>query len=652
MGSNILSIGKSALNAAQVGLSTTGHNIANAATPGYNRQVMIQGAANAQNLGFGFMGQGVEVTTIQRVYNEFLSNQVVASQNAKTALDTYHAQISRIDNLLADTAAGLSPGLQGFFKDIQNLTGNPNVAASRQAVLSGAQTLAARFQSLNSQLVASREDVNSQITASVTSINAYARQIAQLNDAIQKASASGSQPNDLMDQRDQVIADLNKEVKATVIKQGDNSYGVSIGNGQQLVMGTQAFSLTVLQSPDDVGRLQVGYTGGNGRTSPLPENALAGGKLGGLFEYRSQTLDVAQNALGRVAIGLAMDFNAQHAKGLDQNGDAGGEFFAVGQPLAIANAGNPSATVMAAAVSDPSKLTTSNYRLQYDGTNYKVTRLSDGAVTTFNTFPQTIDGVDFSVASGTPAAGDSFLIKPTANGAQDFKVLISDTTKIAAAGVPAASIVASAGSGNAGTASIQLQAPLPAVYAGTELRFAYSAAPAPSLNITPADPAVTVTVTTPGTPPVVNTYPSDVPVPYTDGMAINIHGVDFTMTGAPAEGDTFNLGKNKSVGDSSNALELGKLQTKNTLIGGTASYQGAYSQLVSLVGNKTHELDVNRTAEGNQLLAARQAQQAESGVNLDEEAANIMRYQQAYQAAAKLMQTASTMFDTLLTLGH
>ena len=266
MGSNILSIGKSALNAAQVGLSTTGHNIANAATPGYNRQVMIQGAANAQNLGFGFMGQGVEVTTIQRVYNEFLSNQVVASQNAKTALDTYHAQISRIDNLLADTAAGLSPGLQGFFKDIQDLTGNPNAAASRQAVLSGAQTLAARFQSLNSQLVASREDVNSQITASVTSINAYARQIAQLNDAIEKASATGSPPNDLLDQRDQVIADLNKEVKATVIKQGDNSYGVSIGNGQQLVMGTQAFSLTVLQSADDAGRLQVGYTGGNGRT--------------------------------------------------------------------------------------------------------------------------------------------------------------------------------------------------------------------------------------------------------------------------------------------------------------------------------------------------------------------------------------------------
>jgi flagellar hook-associated protein 1 len=202
MATNILSIGKSALNAAQVGLSTTGHNIANAATPGYNRQVVIQGSANAQNFGFGFIGQGTQVVAIERVYNEFLNNQVVSSQSAKTALDTYFAQISGIDNVLADPSAGLSPALQGFFKGIQDLTANPNAAASRQAVLSGAQTLAARFQSLSSQLAESRTNVNNQIASSVTSINAYAQQIAQLNGAIEKAASTGSAPNDLMDQRD------------------------------------------------------------------------------------------------------------------------------------------------------------------------------------------------------------------------------------------------------------------------------------------------------------------------------------------------------------------------------------------------------------------------------------------------------------------
>ncbi|HTN67047.1 MAG TPA: flagellar hook-associated protein FlgK [Burkholderiaceae bacterium] len=642
MGSNILSIGKSALSAAQVGLSTAGHNIANAATPGYNRQVAIQSTANAQNLGFGFMGQGVQVTTVLRVYNEFLNNQVVASQTAKSALDTYHAQISRIDNLLADTAAGLSPALQGFFKDIQDLTANPNIAASRQAMLSGAQTLAARFQSLDSQLTASREDVNSQITASVTSINAYARQIAQLNDAIQKASVGGQPPNDLLDQRDQVIADLNKEVKATVVKQDGNSYGVSIGNGQPLVLGTEAFSLTTAPAPDDAGRLQVGYLNRNGSISLLPESTLAGGKLGGLFEFRSQTLDVAQNALGRVAIGLATDFNAQHMQGVDQNGDAGGKFFAVGQPAVSKNKNNTGDAAMAAAISDPSKLTTSNYRLQYDGSNYKVTRLSDGAVTTFSTFPQTIDGVDFSLASGTPAAGDSFLIKPTANGAEQFKVLISDTTKIAAAGAPANPVLSSIGSGNTGNGAIQVSG-VDASYAGAPLQRGETLTLKYDALATP--PGFTVTLMPAGT--------VETPVDYTDGATITIRGINFTISGDDLkDGDTFILRPNNNVGDNGNALKLGELQTKNTLIGGTASYQGAYSQLVSLIGNKTHELDVNRTAEASQLASARQAQQAESGVNLDEEAANIMRFQQAYQAAAKVMQTASTMFDTLLSLGR
>jgi flagellar hook-associated protein 1 len=648
MATNILSIGKSALNAAQVGLSTTGHNIANAATPGYNRQVVIQGSANAQNFGFGFIGQGTQVVAIERVYNEFLNNQVVSSQSAKTALDTYYAQISGIDNVLADPSAGLSPALQGFFKGIQDLTANPNAAASRQAVLSGAQTLAARFQSLSSQLAESRTNVNSQIASSVTSINAYAQQIAQLNGAIEKAASTGSAPNDLMDQRDQLVADLNREVKASVVKDGD-SYGITIGNGQPLVLGTQTFGLTAVASADDASRLQVGYAI-NGHVSVLPEQSLGGGKLAGLFDYRSQTLDVAQNALGRVALGLASDFNAQHALGLDQNGAAGQAFFQVGTPLVLTNSKNDktAAATVSAQITDSKALTTSDYRMQFDGAAYKVTRLSDG--TSFSDLSQPIDGIMFSAGSGTPVAGDSFLIKPTATGAEQFKVLVTDTTKIAAAGVPAIPVLASIGSGNTGAGAIQVSgvdagyagAPLPA---GTTLGFKYDLA-SNSFAVTPPS-AVTVTVGG-----IATTYAAGDPVPYTDGATMNSHGINFQVSGAPADTDSFILRPSNNIGDNSNALALGALQTANTQIGGTASYQGAYSQLVSLIGNKTHELDVNRTAEGNQLLAAQQAQQSESGVNLDEEAANIMRYQQAYQAAAKVMQTASTMFDTLLSLGH
>ncbi len=651
MGSNILSIGTSALNAAQVGISTAGHNIANAATPGYNRQVVVQASNNGQNFGFGFIGQGTQVASIQRVYNEFLSNQVVATQTAKSASDTYYAQISGIDNLLADTSAGLSPALQDFFKGIQDLSANPNSAASRQATLSSAQTLAARFQSLNAQLADSRENVNSQIASSVTSINAYAQQIAQLNDAIQKAGGNGQPPNDLLDQRDQVIADLNKEVKATVIKQTGGSYDITIGNGQPLVLGNQTFTLATVNAMDDPGRLQVGYVN-NGTTVALPESYLSGGTLGGLFAYRSQTLDVAQNALGRVAIGLASDFNAQHELGLDQNGKAGGEFFTVGKPLVTASVANTSGAVLGAAISDSKALTTSNYRLQYDGANYKVTRLSDGTVSSFSSLPQTVDGVNFSVTSGALAAGDSFLVKPTVNGAQDFAVEISDTTKIAAAGVPAIPVLSSIGSGNTGTGTIAVSS-VDASYAsaplqpGQTLTFQYAAG-TNSFTVTPATAVKVTTVAPPATTP----YAAGAAVPYTAGASINAQGINATISGVPADGDSFIVRPGSNVGDNSNALALASLQTKNTLIGGSTSYQGAYSQLVSLIGNKTHELDVTRTAEANQLTAQQQAQQSESGVNLDEEAANIMRYQQAYQAAAKVMQTASKLFDTLLSLGN
>src|SRR5439155_14340513 len=330
MATNILGIGQSALSAAQVGLSTTGHNIANASTPGYNRQLVIQGTAGAQNFGFGYIGQGTQVSEIKRVYNDFLNGQVLASQTAKSALDSYSSQINQVDNLLADTSAGISPALQDFFAGLQDLSASPNSAASRQAALSSAQSLVARFQSLNGQLSESREGVNSQITSSVDAINSYAQQISKLNGAIVLAQSTGNPPNELMDQRDQVIAELNKEVKVAVNKDG-GSYDVFIGNGQSLVLGTQASTLKAAASLTDPSRMEVAYQI-NGNSVILPEASLSGGRLSGLFDYRAQTLDATQNALGRIAIGMAASFNAQHRLGQDQNGAPGGDFFTVASP--------------------------------------------------------------------------------------------------------------------------------------------------------------------------------------------------------------------------------------------------------------------------------------------------------------------------------
>jgi flagellar hook-associated protein 1 len=546
MASNILSIGQSALTAAQVGLSTTGHNIANASTPGYSRQVVVQGASLPQNFGFGFLGQGTEISTVKRIYNEYLGNQVQTAQTSKSGLDSYYAQIKQIDNLLADPASGLSPALQSFFSGIQELASNPTSIPSRQAALSSAESLVSRFHSLAGRLNEIEQGVNSQVLSSVSVINSYAEQIAGLNDAIGRAQrTTGQPPNDLLDMRDQLVLDLNKEVKATVVKQGDEGYNVFIGNGQPLVVGVSTFKLSNLASPTNSAKIEVAYKANNGDLVIMGDSGIVGGKLGGLIEFRNKTLEPAQNALGRVAIGLASTFNTQHQLGFDLNGDPGMALFSLPSPVVNANGGNTGAGVMTASISDANALTTSDYRLQYDGSNYTLTRLVDNTATTFVAadLPKTVDGVTLNV-SVAPAAGDSFLIRPTVNGASGIGAAITDPRLIAAA--------ASAG----------------------------------------------------------------------------------------------------AVGDNGNALKLGSLQTANNMNGSTTTYQGAYSQIVSQIGNKTRELEVTSSAAGKLLSEATLSLQNESGVNLDEEATNLLRYQQAYHAAAKVMQIASEMFDMLLSLGR
>ena len=631
MASNILSIGQSALAAAQAGISTTGNNIANAATPGYSRQVVVQSAALPQNYGYGFLGQGTQIDTVKRIYNEFQATQIRATQSAKSGLDSYYAQIQQVDNMLADPSAGLSPALQGFFKGVQDLAANPASVPSRQAALSAGQSLAARFQGLNDQLDQMNQGVNSQIASSVNVINTYAQKIAQLNDSITQAqgAANGQPANGLLDQRDQLMLDLSKEIKATVVKQDDGKYNVFIGNGQPLVIGNQTFALKTTVAPTDPTRTEVAYAT-NGNTVIMGENSLTGGRLGGLLDFRSQTLDSAQNALGRVAIGLASTFNAQHRLGQDLNGNLGGDFFTVASPRVSASTTNIGTGALTASISNASALTASDYRLNFDGSNYQLTRMTDGAVTTFAAFPQTIDGVSLSL-TGAPAAGDSFLIRPTVDGAKGLNVAISDTSLIAAA----APIRSAAISTNTGTGSIS---------AGS-----VNAPPPPNANL---QQPVTITFTSATTFDVSGTGTGNpTGVIYTPGANITYNGWSVQIAGAPASGDKFTISSNTGgAGDSRNALLLGALQTSNTLAGGTTTYQGAYSQLVSSVGNKTNELNVSSTATGNLLTSTVQAQQSESGVNLDEEATNLLRYQQAYQAAGKVMQIASKMFDVLLTL--
>lgn len=645
MTSSILNVGKSALAAAQAGLVTTGHNIANVNTPGYSRQTVIQGPAMAQDFGGGFLQKGADIVTVRRAFDDFLTGQVRTAQSNAKSMETYFQQISQIDNLLADPTAGLSPAIQDFFAGVQNVAANPSDRPARQTLLSSAEALAARFQSMDSRLTEIRDGINTAITSKVDSLNSYAQQIARLNDQIEKAQSAvgdASPPNDLLDQRDQVISDLSSIVKVSVVKQV-NSYNVFIGNGQPLTVGTQTYTLAATTSPTDVSRATIGVVA-EGTVNLLPDSVLTGGSLGGLFDFRSEILDPAQNSLGRIAMGFSYAFNQQHQLGMDLNGAIGGAFFNPAVPVVSASVNNSATNPeVSASIADVSYLTTSDYRLRYDGSNYMITRLSDSAVLYNNpAFPPsttTIDGFSLSLTSGSFSVGDEFVIKPTVGGAADFDVAINDVDGMAmAAPIKTSSPLSNTGSGQISAGVVNGPPPVNANLLNP-VTITFTAAN----QITITDNA---TSTTTG------------PLAYTIGSDLSFNGWSVKISGAPAVGDTFNVTSNSNgVADGRNAVLLGGLQTTKTLAknssgSNTLSFQSAYGQLVNLVGSKSYEVRISSAASEKLLTHAKESQQAQSGVNLDEEATNLLRYQQAYQAAGKVMQTASQLFDLLFDLGR
>lgn len=648
----LFGIAKSGLMAAQTGLTTTGHNIANAAVPGYSRQTVIQGTTPPLNVGVGFIGTGTEVAQVKRVYDDFVNKQLLGVQTQQASVDTYLKQISQIDNMLADSTVGLSPALQGFFKGIQDANSAPASSASRQAMLSAAETLASRFHTMNDRLSDLQSGTNAAITANVSELNAFARRVADLNNQIAGLSVDPSRiPNDLLDQRDQIISEMNKVIKVNVTQADNHMLNVSFGSGQPLVVGGNAQALAVGTSDTDPSRVVVGYQTQN-KLAVLPDSVLVGGQLGGLMQFRNEGLDKAQNQLGLIAAGLTDTFNDQHKLGLDQNGQPGGNFFKDIQAYVGYDRDNASSSTLdiAATVVDGGALTGADYDMNFDGTNLVLTRRSDGVATAISPFPQggvpqVIDGVSFNI-TGVPVVGDHAEIRPTYYAASTMEVAIKDGTKIALA-APISTSTPSTNTGKAKISPGEVDANylLPGNALTAPVNLTYDLAS----NTLNGFPAVDVTVTDEAG--VSTVFPAGTPVTYTSGAKISFSGLSFTLSGTPGDLDKFDIKPGSGVGDNRNGVALAALQTKNTMLGGTASYQSTYAGLVNTIGNRTREADINSAAMETAVAQATEVQQSISGVNLDEEAANLIRYQQAYQASAKVMATAATLFDTLLSLG-
>ncbi len=641
----LISVGVSAVNNAQLALLTTQHNISNANTPGFNRQQAVQATNIAQGTGAGFIGQGAHVETVRRVYSEYLSSQVLSASTQSQYYESFLSQVSQIDNLLSDTTAGLSPALQDFFGAANGVAANPTSIASRQSLLSSGQTLVSRFESIHSRLDEIRNGVNAQLQAQVTDINAYAAQIATLNARIVEAQGLNSQPpNDLLDQRDQVISQLNDLINVSIGKQTDGSYNIFIGTGQPLVTGLTANTLTLTDDPLEQGKKNVSFIFGN-TAVVIPQQSLeTGGALGGLLSFRRTSLETAQNALGRIALGFAQSFNEQHQLGQDLNGVLGGRFFNIDatSPTISGATNNTGSLAFTATGIDAGKLTTSNYLVSYNGATYSLTDSVTNVTTSGLNNAQLLTALSnvglTLTTSGTPNAGDRFLVLPTRSGARDLSVALTDPGAIAAA----APIKTTANTANTGTATVS--------------RGEVDSATQPPLNAN-LQATVTLTFTSASAFDVSGTGTGNpAGVAYTAGGNISYNGWIVQINGTPAAGDVFTISTNTGgVGDNRNAVALAALQSTNTLANNaagnpTASYQGAYAQLASAIGSDTQRVRNGSEAQQALLDNTVQTQQSLSGVNLDEEAANLLRFQQAYQAAARIIQTSSTLFDTILNI--
>ena len=620
--SSVLSTGTSALLAFQRALATTSHNVANIKTPGYSRQKVDFATANPQNYGYGDVGNGTRITDVRRVADQLAISRLLDGSGELARLKQLSTMADRVDAMFSDASTNVAGVWSNFFDSVSGLSSNASGSADRQNVLDSGKTLANRFQQLNTQLNNLNGEVNNGLIAGATEINRLAQEIAQLNGSIGSNAATAAP--DLLDRRDQLIANLVGYTGGNAVMQDGGIMNVYTAGGQALVVGTTASKVTTVTDPYQPERLQLALES-QGQKITIDGKTL-GGQIGGLLEFRNTVLTPAQAELGKLAIGMASSFNDVHRQGADLYGNMGGDFFTIGNPRITANSSNTGTASMSASFGDLAKLDGQNIVMKFDGTQWQATRADTGATipmtgTGTAADPLVLNGVSL-VMSGTPAKDDRFLLQPTAGVAGSMEVAITDTSRIAAA----APIKGAAAMANTGTGKLT----------GVKVTDAENAAL--------RNPAAIVFISA-----TEYTIDGGAPNTYTAGQTITANGWSFVLDGAPKQGDTFNIGPTPAgSSDNSNALLLAKVEDAKTFNAGTVTLNGALGGLTTQVGAAARSAEYSLQAQQVITDQAQAARDSISGVNLDEEAADMLRLQQAYQAASQLISTADTMFQTIL----
>jgi flagellar hook-associated protein 1 len=635
--SPLLSIGTRAMFANYAALQTIGHNIANANTEGYSRQQVELATAQGQFTGAGFFGKGVDVAAVTRSHNAFLTREAATASSQAAADGARLEQLQRLEAVFPPGEAGLGHAASALLNAAVDLASRPQDLSTRQVVLARAQDMAQRYAAAGAQIDTLQDGVVQDLQVAVASVNRLTQGIATVNEQIARVSGSGQTPNDLLDQRDQLVAELSEYMQVTTLPADDGTLGVFVAGGQRLVLGTQSTNLAFASDEFDITRGAIAVND-SGTLRTLPSSLLAGGSIGGLLRFQNEDLTDARAAVGRMAAAFSTRANEQQALGLDLRTPpgSGAPLFDVGAPLALAAqsnardvAGNFIGSV-SMTIADESALQASEYTLEPDAATpgqFLLTRRADGLVRTIAS-GDTVDGLVINVSAA--AAGDRFLLQPVSRAAVNMRRVLDDPRGLAAA----SPLQAERGNGNTGTATVASLAVVD---------------PA-------ADPQQTASITFTSATGAYdwelrdrtsNALLSSGSGTWQPGQAIALNGFELRLDGVPASGDAFTVSQTQYPNVSNgNALAFAALRDA-TFIGGE-SITDAYGSVMAGVGVSVQGARTAADASGAVASQARDRVSAETGVNLDEEAARLIQFQQSYQAAAKVLQVAQSVFDTLL----